>query len=98
MPCRARIAWGAQNLSQHDKGAFTGEVSAAMLLDFGCKYVLVGHSERRAMYGEDDATVAAEIRGGAEGWSDADPVCRRNPGRSAKAMLPSKWWRASWTR
>ena len=55
------MAWGAQNLSQHDKGAFTGEVSAAMLLDFGCKYVLVGHSERRAMYGEDDATVAAKF-------------------------------------
>ena len=55
------IAWGAQNLSQHEKGAFTGEVSAAMLLDFGCKYVLVGHSERRATYGEDDATVAAKF-------------------------------------
>lgn len=55
------IAWGAQNLSQHEKGAFTGEVSAAMLLDFGCKYVLVGHSERRAMYGDDDATVALKF-------------------------------------
>ena len=55
------ISWGAQNLSQHDKGAFTGEVSAAMLLDFGCKYVLVGHSERRAIYGEDDATVALKF-------------------------------------
>jgi triosephosphate isomerase len=55
------IAWGAQNLSQHDKGAFTGEVSSAMLLDFGCKYVLVGHSERRAIYGEDDATVALKF-------------------------------------
>ena len=57
----AAIAWGAQNLSQHDKGAFTGEVSSAMLLDFGCKYVLVGHSERRAIYGEDDATVALKF-------------------------------------
>ncbi|MDD5404427.1 MAG: triose-phosphate isomerase [Sulfuricella sp.] len=55
------IAWGAQNLSQHDKGAFTGEVSASMLVDFGCKYVLVGHSERRALYGEDDAMVAAKF-------------------------------------
>ena len=55
------IAWGAQNLSQHDKGAFTGEVSSAMLLDFGCKYVLVGHSERRAIYGEDDDTVALKF-------------------------------------
>lgn len=55
------IAWGAQNLSQHEKGAFTGEVSAAMLLDFGCRYALVGHSERRALYGEDDATVASKF-------------------------------------
>jgi len=55
------IAWGAQNLSQHEKGAFTGEVSAAMLLDFGCRYVIVGHSERRALYGESDQTVAAKF-------------------------------------
>lgn len=55
------ISWGAQNLSQHAKGAFTGEVSAAMLLDFGCRYVIVGHSERRSLYGEDDQTVAAKF-------------------------------------
>jgi triosephosphate isomerase len=55
------IAWGAQNLSQHEKGAFTGEVSAAMLLDFACRYVIVGHSERRALYGESDQTVAAKF-------------------------------------
>lgn len=55
------ISWGAQNLSQYDKGAFTGEVSASMLKDFGCKYVLVGHSERRAIYGEDDMTVALKF-------------------------------------
>lgn len=52
------IAWGAQNLSEQSKGAFTGEVSAAMLLDFGCRYVIVGHSERRSLYGETDAVVA----------------------------------------
>jgi len=52
------ISWGAQNLSTEEKGAFTGEVSAAMLLDFACKYVIVGHSERRSLYGEDDALVA----------------------------------------
>lgn len=57
----SNISWGAQNLSQQEKGAYTGEVSASMLLDFGCKYVLVGHSERRALYGEDDATVAAKF-------------------------------------
>jgi triosephosphate isomerase len=54
----SRIAWGAQNLSQHQKGAFTGEVAGSMLRDFGCTYVIVGHSERRALYGEDSDTVA----------------------------------------
>jgi triosephosphate isomerase len=52
------VTWGAQNLCQHGKGAYTGEVSAAMLNDFGCKYVIVGHSERRALYGESDELVA----------------------------------------
>jgi triosephosphate isomerase len=55
------IAWGAQNMSQHAKGAFTGEVSAAMLKDFGCAYVIVGHSERRALYGESDEVVAEKF-------------------------------------
>ena len=56
------IAWGAQNLSEQPKGAFTGEVSATMLLDFGCKYVIVGHSERRSLYGETDALVAKKFK------------------------------------
>jgi triosephosphate isomerase len=55
------VAWGAQNVSQHAKGAYTGEVSAAMLNDFGCAYVIVGHSERRALYGESDAVVAEKF-------------------------------------
>lgn len=54
------VAWGAQNLSEQSKGAFTGEVSAAMLLDFGCTYVIVGHSERRSLYGESDTLVASK--------------------------------------
>jgi triosephosphate isomerase (TIM) len=56
------IAWGAQNLSEHAQGAFTGEVSGAMLRDFGCRQVLVGHSERRALYGETDRQVAAKFQ------------------------------------
>ena len=56
------IFWGAQNVSQYDKGAYTGEVSAAMLADFSCRYVIVGHSERRALYGEDSRTVALKFR------------------------------------
>ena len=52
------VVWGAQNLSTEEKGAFTGETSASMLNDFNCKYVIVGHSERRSLYGEDDSLVA----------------------------------------
>lgn len=52
------IAWGAQNLSEQAKGAYTGEVSASMLRDFNCTYVIVGHSERRSLYGESDELVA----------------------------------------
>jgi len=55
-----RLACGAQNLSEHAQGAFTGEVSAAMLVEFGCRYVIVGHSERRHLFGETDAVVAAK--------------------------------------
>lgn len=56
-----RIALAAQNLSEHASGAYTGEVSGAMLAEFGCRYVLVGHSERRQIYGETDAQVAAKF-------------------------------------
>ncbi len=56
-----RIGWGAQNLSTEAVGAFTGEISAAMLLDLGCTYVIVGHSERRTLYGEDDDRVATKF-------------------------------------
>jgi triosephosphate isomerase len=57
----SRIAWGAQNVSEHAQGAYTGEVSAAMLAEFGCRYVIVGHSERRSLYCETDALVAAKF-------------------------------------
>lgn len=55
------LRWGAQSVSEHAAGAFTGEVSAGMLGEFGCRYVLVGHSERRQLFGEDDAAVAAKF-------------------------------------
>lgn len=55
------VALGAQNLSQEASGAFTGEVSAAMLLDFGVRYAIVGHSERRSLYGEASELVARKF-------------------------------------
>lgn len=57
-----QVAWGSQNLSQYIQGAYTGEVSAAMLTDFGCTYVIVGHSERRAIYGEESSLVAEKFK------------------------------------
>ena len=57
----AVVAWGGQDLSMHESGAYTGEVAASMLVDFGCKYVIVGHSERRAYHAESDALVAQKM-------------------------------------
>lgn len=54
----SKIRLSAQNLADHESGAFTGEVSAKMLSDVGCSHVLVGHSERRQMYGETNTVVA----------------------------------------
>jgi len=56
------IAWGAQNLYLGNAGAFTGEVSGPMLVDYGCQYVLVGHSERRMLFHEDVNLIAAKFR------------------------------------
>src|SRR5688572_18554128 len=52
------IGWGSQDVSRHDKGAYTGEVSGKMLAEFGCRYAIVGHSERRTLFGDTDALVA----------------------------------------
>lgn len=57
-----KITWGAQNVAIEASGAFTGEISAGMLREFGCHYVLVGHSERRTLYGETNAIVAAKYQ------------------------------------
>ena len=56
------IGYGAQDLSVQDSGAYTGEVSGAMLAALACRYVVVGHSERRALHGEDDAVVAGKVQ------------------------------------
>src|SRR5436190_14953303 len=57
---KLRLTYGAQDISQYDSGAYTGDVSGPMLAKLGCAYVLVGHSERRQYHGEDDATVNAK--------------------------------------
>ena len=55
------VAWGAQDVSQFGAGAYTGAVTAAMLREFECRYVIVGHSERRSIFGESNAVVAAKF-------------------------------------
>ncbi|BDI04591.1 triose-phosphate isomerase [Sphaerotilus microaerophilus] len=58
----SNVAWGAQDVSAHEQGAYTGEVSAGMLREFGCRYAIVGHSERRAYHGETDQVVADKAK------------------------------------
>jgi triosephosphate isomerase (TIM) len=59
---RLLIEYGAQDLSPHDSGAYTGDISGAMLAKLGCRFVIVGHSERREYHGEDDASVNAKVK------------------------------------
>jgi triosephosphate isomerase len=59
---KLRIGYGAQDLSPHDKGAYTGDVSGPMLAKLGCSYVLAGHSERRQYHAEDDALVNTKVK------------------------------------
>ncbi|MEY4415084.1 MAG: hypothetical protein RIQ53_2377 [Pseudomonadota bacterium] len=58
----SEVRWGAQDVSVHASGAYTGEVSAGMLAEFGCRYVIVGHSERRQYHGETDQQVADKAK------------------------------------
>ena len=61
------IAWGSQDIAKEESGAFTGEVSASMLNDYACRYAIVGHSERRALYGESDDDVAEKYMAAQKG-------------------------------
>jgi triosephosphate isomerase len=63
----SKVALGAQTAAEHAAGAFTGEVSVSMLSDLNCEYVLVGHSERRSLYGESSANVAAKFKAALDG-------------------------------
>ncbi len=57
----SNVAWGAQNLSPQDEGAFTGAVAPGMLVDFGCSYVIIGHSERRGLFHESNEIASAKF-------------------------------------
>src|SRR5215472_1723679 len=59
---KLRLSYGAQDVSPHSDGAYTGDVSARMLAKLGCSFVLAGHSERREHHGEDDAAISAKVR------------------------------------
>ena len=72
------IALGAQTCHSEEQGAFTGEVSAAMLAKLDVRYVIAGHSERRELFGETDEQVNAKVQGDPQGRHDADPVLRRD--------------------
>jgi len=86
------IAWGVQNVSEHASGAFTGEVSAAMVAEFGSTYAIVGHSERRVLYEETDKAVAAKAAAAA-GAGLTPVVCvgetlsQREAGSTAAVVL-----------
>jgi triosephosphate isomerase len=73
-----RIAWGAQDVHPADRGAHTGDVSAEMLVDLGCSYAEMGHSERRAGHGETDDLVGAKVRAALR-WGLAPLLCVGEP-------------------
>lgn len=58
---KTKLQWGGQNMAAEPEGPYTGEISASMLSEFGCQYVLLGHSERRQLYGETDAQIAKKF-------------------------------------
>jgi triosephosphate isomerase len=78
------VRWGAQDVSAHEQGAYTGEVSAPMLAECGCRYALVGHSERRAYHAESDKLVADKAKAAAGTRRDAHRLRRRDPGRTRR--------------
>ncbi len=86
------IGWGAQDVSEYAGGAYTGEVSAAMVAEFGCRYALVGHSERRARCGETDAAVAGKAAAAlAAGLTPivcvGETLAQRDAGRTGAVVL-----------
>lgn len=86
------LAWGAQDVSAHVQGAYTGEVSAVMLRDFAVRYVIVGHSERRTLHAESDALVVAKTNAAlAAGLCPiicvGETLAERDAGRTTEVVL-----------
>jgi len=73
------IKVGSQNICDQDSGAFTGEISGAMLKDVGCEYAIIGHSERRALYGESDELIAKRFAAARRNGIKHIFLHRRNP-------------------
>ncbi len=91
------VVWGGQDLSAETSGAYTGEIAASMLLDFGCKYVIIGHSERRAYHGESDELVAKKYATArTAGWCQYSVLVRR--WKSASRGLPKRLLLVNWMR
>ncbi|WP_432722641.1 triose-phosphate isomerase [Jeongeupia wiesaeckerbachi] len=89
---RSQIKLGAQNLSEHPFGGYTGEISAAMLKEFGCKLVLVGHPERRSMYGETRDVTASKLHAALGAglypvYCVGETLAQREGGLARQAML-----------
>jgi triosephosphate isomerase len=87
------VRLGAQDLFHEDSGAFTGEVSAPMLVEAGCSYVIVGHSERRAMFGDTDETVNRKVRSALRHglrpvMCVGESLSEREAGRTLDVVLP----------
>jgi triosephosphate isomerase len=84
------IGWGAQDVHPDDSGAHTGDVSAPMLADLGCRFVEIGHSERRRDHGEGDVRIAAKVRAALR-WNLTPILCvgerRRTPIEGARAVI-----------
>ncbi len=88
---KANFHLAAQNCHFKDAGAFTGEISAPMLKDIGCHSVIIGHSERRAMFGETDESCSKKVGAAlAQGWFQSCASVRRSS--KAKPEEPGKWW------
>lgn len=87
-----RVMLGAQNVSEHERGAYTGEVAASMLAEFGCRHVIVGHSERRALYAERNEQIARKVvaalsRNVVPILCVGETLAERNSGRTEDVVL-----------